>query len=114
MKAPSINANINTSSTKKQNVNQSTSTVDQVKTSTYSVNEQVQTSSEKSLFYQNQQKSMDSFLQEKDLALQPLDFLYHLDVIPNNIKNELQSECDDDDLFKEDLLSKGFNSSREN
>jgi hypothetical protein len=113
MNAPSININNNTTPSKKQTVNQSTSTVDQVKTSTYSITEQVQATSEKSLFYQKQQKCMDSFLQEKDLALQPLDFLYHLDIIPTNITNDVQSECDDD-LFNEELLSKGFDSLREN
>lgn len=113
MKAPSITINNNTSTKKKQTANQSTSTVDQMKTTAYSLNEHVQTQSETSLFYQNQKKNMNSFLQEKDLALQPLDFIYQLTIIPNNTRNELRNE-NDDDLFKEELLSNGFNSSREN
>ena len=110
MKTPSITINKppGTSEIKTRLVTQTTFSVDQIKTVRETSSTHVQPSSGISLPNPTLHKSIDSFLQDKDLALQPLDFLDYHSMIQSS--QTLSKESEDDSEYNEDNLSAGFNS----
>lgn len=110
MKTPSITINKppGTNETKTRLVTQTTLSVDQIKTIRDYPSMPVQPSSGISLPNPILHKSIDSFLQDKDLALQPLDFLDYHSMIQSS--QTLSKESEDDSEYNEDNLSAGFNS----
>ena len=115
MKAPSITINkpLRTKESKANLVTQTTFSVDQIKTIRDSSSMHIQSSSGISLPNPIVHKSIDSFLQDKDLALQPLDFLdYHSMIQSQTVSKESDHDEHDSD-YDEDNLSAGFNSVQE-
>lgn len=110
MKTPSITINKppGTNETKTRLVTQTTLSVDQIKTIRDCPSMPVQPSSGISLPNPILHKSIDSFLQDKDLALQPLDFLDYHSMIQSS--QTLSKESEGDSEYNEDNLSAGFNS----